>query len=107
MSCWRECASQVHNTNLETLKQAAERMGLGINENVKRVATSYGNYERNEGNVNGAFTKNGRPLQLGYVLSSKEDNTLKIVGDFWSTGLSSETFMGELGQIYRTNQMVA
>lgn len=74
-------------------------MGLDINENIKKVATSYGNYERNQGNVDGAFVKNGHQLQLGYVLSN-EEGVLGIVGDFWSTGLSAETFMGQLGQIY-------
>lgn len=100
MSCWRKCDSSIHNATKETLKAAASRMGLGINDTLKRVETSYGEYERNKATVDGVFTKNGHTIQLGYLLSG-EGNTLQIVGDFWGTGIDSESFMGTLGQIYR------
>jgi hypothetical protein len=85
---------------MEYLKQAAEKMGLAIDESVKTIATSYGSYERNNGNVDGAFVKNGKQLQLGYVMTG-EDGNFNVIGDFWSTGLNSETFIGTLGQLYQ------
>lgn len=100
MSCWRKCDSSIHNATKETLRAAAERMGLGINDTVRNVETSYGNYESNRAVVDGAFTNGGRVIQLGYLLSG-EGGTLQIVGDFWGTGIDSENFMGTLGQIYR------
>jgi len=100
MSCWRQCSCVLKNVNMEYLKQAAEKMGLTINESVKTIATSYGNYESNNGNVDGAFVKNGHQLQLGYVMKG-EDGNFNVIGDFWSTGLNSETFIGTLGQLYQ------
>ena len=100
MSCWRQCSCVLKNVNKAMLKQAAEKMGLGIDESVKTIGTSYGNYERNRGTVDGAFVKDGKQLQLGYVLVGQDGN-LNVVGDFWSTGLNSETFLGTLGQLYQ------
>ena len=100
MSCWRQCSCVLKNVNMAYLKEAAKRMGLEIDESVKTIGTSYGNYERNRGTVDGAFVKNGKQLQLGYVLAG-EDGKLNVVGDFWSTGLNSETFLGTLGQLYQ------
>lgn len=100
MSCWRQCSCVLKNVNMAYLKEAAKKMGLEIDESVKTIGTSYGNYERNRGTVDGAFVKNGKQLQLGYVLAG-EDGNLNVVGDFWSTGLNSETFLGTLGQLYQ------
>lgn len=100
MSCWRQCSCVLKNVNMAYLKEAAKKMGLEIDESVKSIGTSYGNYERNRGTVDGAFVKNGKQLQLGYVLVG-EDGNLNVVGDFWSTGLNSETFLGTLGQLYQ------
>jgi len=85
---------------MRILKEAVKKMGLGIDENVKKIGTSYGNYESNKANVDGAFTKDGHQLQLGYVLKGK-DGHFNVTGDFWSTGLNAETFLGELGQRYQ------
>lgn len=104
MSCWRKCASVIQDTDLDILKEAAEKMGLGIDTNIKRVGTSYGAYDTNSANVDGAFTKHGDKLQLGYVLKGTS-GSLEIVGDFWSTGLNNETFLGTLGQLYREIQI--
>jgi len=100
MSCWRQCSCVLKNVNMEHLKEAAGKMGLTINESVKHIATSYGNFERNNGTVDGAFVMNGKQLQLGYVLKGQDGN-FNVVGDFWSTGLNSETFIGTLGQLYQ------
>jgi len=100
MSCWRQCSCVLKNVNMAYLKEAAKKMGLEIDESVKTIGTSYGNYERNRGTVDGAFVKNGKQLQLGYVLAGEGGN-LNVVGDFWSTGLNSETFLGTLGQLYQ------
>lgn len=104
MSCWRKCSSVIENADIDILGAAAEQMGLKINTSVKRVATSYGFNDSNSANVDGSFVKNGKNLQLGYVLNSKGGN-LEVVGDFWSTGLNHESFLGTLGQLYREIQI--
>ena len=104
MSCWRKCASVIQDVDLDILKQAAEKMNLGIDTNVKHVSTSYGVNDTNAANVDGAFTKHGSRLQLGYLLKGESGN-LEVVGDFWSTGLNHESFLGTLGQLYREIQI--
>lgn len=104
MSCWRKCASVIQDVDLDILKEAAEKMGLNIDTNVKHVGTSYGTFDTNEAHVDGAFTKNGQILQLGYLLKGESGN-LEVVGDFWSTGLNHELFLGTLGQLYREIQI--
>lgn len=104
MSCWRKCASVIKDTDIDILKEAAKKMDLDINTSIKRVGTSYGAYDTNSANVDGAFMKRGQTLQLGYVLKGNSGN-LEIVGDFWSTGLNNETFLGTLGQLYREIQI--
>jgi len=85
MSCWRKCASVIKDTDIDILKEAAEKMGLGIDTSIKRVSTSYGISDTNSANVDGAFIKNGQKLELGYVLKGSSGN-LEVIGDFWSTG---------------------
>lgn len=104
MSCWRKCASVIRDTDIDILKEAVGKMGLGIDTNVKRVGTSYGTYDTNSANVDGAFIKNGHKLELGYVLKGSSGN-LEVVGDFWNSGLNNETFLGTLGQLYREIQI--
>lgn len=104
MSCWRKCASVIQDVDIDILKEAAKNMGLSIDTKVKRVGTSYGYRDTNEANVDGAFVQRGEQLQLGYLLKGESGN-LEIVGDFWSTGLNHETFLGTLGQLYREIQI--
>ena len=98
MSCWRNCSSVIRNVKMEILEQAASRMGLGIDATVKNIGTSYGSYERNNAQVDGVFTQNGQAMQLGFRTNDK--GIFEVVGDFYHTRLDSETFMGQLGQIY-------
>ena len=98
MSCWRNCSSVIRNVKMEILEQAAARMGLGVDCTVKNIGTSYGSYERNNAQVDGAFTQDGQVLQLGF--RSNDKGIFEVVGDFYRTRLDSETFMGQLGQIY-------
>ena len=99
MSCWRTANCELKNINEDILEEAAKTMGLGINRSIKRVHTSYGNYETNDARVDGVFTKHGRELPIGYVLKDGEGK-LAMRGDFWQTGIDPDTFMGELGQRY-------
>lgn len=98
MSCWRECNCELKNVKEDILKKALARMNMGIDSR-KRVGTSYGTFESNSAAVDGAFTLNGKELPLGYVLADAEGK-FGIRGDFWNTGLDSETFLGQLGQYY-------
>ena len=98
MSCWRNCSSVIRNVKMEILEQAASRMGLGIDTTMKNIGTSYGSYERNQAQVDGVFTQNGQAMQLGFRTNDK--GIVEVVGDFYRTRLDSETFMGQLGQIY-------
>ena len=104
MSCWRKCSAQIKNADLAILKEAAKKAGLTVNESVKKVATSYGSYDSNSAKVDGAFVNKGHQLQLGFVLNG-ENGCLEIVGDFWQSGLDSESFIGTLGQLYREVQI--
>ena len=100
MSCWRHCSCTLSNVDEKILQEAAKKMGLSIDAGINNVATSYGNYEQNSANVDGAFVKNGRQLQLGYLLKGA-DGKFEIIGDFYSTGLDSERFIMTLGQLYQ------
>ena len=104
MSCWRKCNAQIKNADLSILKEAAKKVGLTVNENVKKVGTSYGYSERNNAFVDGAFVHEGRQVQIGYRLKGDND-CLEIVGDFWNTPWDSEAFVGTLGQVYREIQI--
>lgn len=104
MSCWKKCSSSITNVDLDTLKAAANKMGVGINTQTKYVSTSYGFGDSNGASVDGAFVFKGRQLQLGFV-TDKKTGEFQVVGDFWGTGLNSESFMGSLGQIYREIQI--
>lgn len=104
MSCWRLCSSTIKDVDESILKEAAEKMGLGINTAIKHVGTSWGIGDTNDANVDGAFTKNGQQLQLGFVAKGENGN-LEVVGDFWGSGLNHEVFLGTLGQLYREIQI--
>ena len=100
MSCWRHCSCTLSNVDEKILQEAAKKMELSIDTSIKTVGTSYGNYERNTANVDGAFVKNGRQLQLGYLLKGAYGK-FEIIGDFYSTGLDPERFIMTLGQLYQ------
>lgn len=104
MSCWKKCSSSIKNVDQDILKEAANKLGVGINTNVKHVSTSYGFGDTNGAMVDGAFVYNGKQLQLGFV-TDRKTGELQVVGDFWGTGLDSEAFMGTLGQLYREIQI--
>ena len=100
MSCWRHCSCTLSNVDEKILQEATKKMGLSISTTVKNVATSYGDFDRNSAKVDGAFVKNGKQLQLGYVLKGV-NNKFEVIGDFYSTGLDSERFIMTLGQLYQ------
>jgi hypothetical protein len=102
MSCWRNFTCNVlKNVDKDIAKKAFAEMGLSLDEKVKSVATSYfGGSESNAGNVDAAFVKNGKQIQLGVVWNGEEDK-LQIVGDFWNTGIDDRSFIGTLSQIYQ------
>lgn len=100
MSCWRECSCKLKTVDMDKdiLKRALDKMGMDIDDR-KKVATSYGAFESNEANVDGAFIKDGENIQLGYVM---DDGTghFGIRGDFWGTGIDSESFLEDVSQQY-------
>lgn len=105
MSCWRECNCALTEVKEDILKKAAANMGLTIDGRTQ-IGTSYGTYERNHANVDGAFSRNGNELPIGYVF---DDGTghFGIRGDFWMTGIDSETFLGQLGEEYVKEAVIA
>ena len=105
MSCWRECNCALTEVKEDILKKAAANMGLGIDGRT-HVGTSYGTYEKNDADVDGAFTQNGKELPIGFVYNDGTGH-FGIRGDFWSTGLDSSNFLGTLGEEYVKEAVLA
>lgn len=98
MSCWRTYTCDVlKNVSREIVVEALKGMGLGLNTNKHIV---YGSYENREADCDGVITRGAEELSMGVVF---DDGTghLQLVGDFWATGLNSDTFQDELSQAYQ------
>lgn len=98
MSCWRTYTCDVlKNVSREVVVEALKGMGLGLNTNKHIV---YGSYENREADCDGVITRGIEELSMGVVF---DDGTghLQLVGDFWATGLNSDTFQDELSQAYQ------
>lgn len=98
MSCWRNVTNDcLVEVDIERFKQAVREIGLEIDESKKRVnAVDLG---RNS-EVDGVLCRNSRSLSLGVIYDSDEEHHLKIVGDFWNTGINEKTMMDNLTQEY-------
>ena len=98
MSCWRTYTCDVlKNVSRDVVVEALKGMGLGLNTNKHIV---YGSYENREADCDGVITRGIEELSMGVVF---DDGTghLQLVGDFWATGLNSDTFQDELSQAYQ------
>lgn len=97
MSCWRNVSVEsLNSVNHDLVIEALKNLGLGLDLNQKEVK---GFYENRTGQVDGCIIKNNTVLSLGIVFADEQDN-LKIVGDFWNTGLDEQVFMDDLAQQY-------
>ena len=95
MSCYRRYTCDVlKNVKVDLLNKAMEALGVQLDWTVKSIKFLYGN----DGDaVDASFADNC----LGIVLKGDEENHLKVVGDFWMTGLKEKTFVDELSQQYQ------
>lgn len=95
MSCYRRYTCDVlKNVKVDLLNKAMEALGVQLDWTVKSIKFRHGN----DGDaVDASFADNC----LGIVLKSDEENHLKVVGDFWMTGLKEKTFVDELSQQYQ------
>jgi len=98
MSCWRTYTCDVlKNVDKEIVIEALKNMGLGLDEDAKRV---YGVFEERNSICDAVLTKNGKRISMG-VLFDDGTGHLMLVGDFWGTGLNSEVFQDELSRAYQ------
>jgi hypothetical protein len=77
--------------------EALKNMGLGLDEDAKRV---YGVFEGRNSICDAVLTKDGKRISMG-VLFDDGTGHLMLVGDFWGTGLNSEVFQDELSRAYQ------
>ena len=98
MSCWRTYTCDVlKNVDKEIVIEALKNMGLGLDEDAKRV---YGVFEGRNSICDAVLTKDGKRISMG-VLFDDGTGHLMLVGDFWGTGLNSEVFQDELSRAYQ------
>lgn len=98
MSCWRTYTCDVlKNVDKGIVIEALKNMGLGLDEDAKRV---YGVFEGRNSICDAVLTKDGKRISMG-VLFDDGTGHLMLVGDFWDTGLNSEVFQDELSRAYQ------
>ena len=98
MSCWRTYTCDVlKNVDKGIVIEALKNMGLGLDEDAKRV---YGVFEGRNSICDAVLTKDGKRISMG-VLFDDGTGHLMLVGDFWGTGLNSEVFQDELSRAYQ------
>lgn len=98
MSCWRTYTCDVlKNVDKGIVIEALKNMGLGLDEDAKRV---FGVFEGRNSICDAVLTKDGKRISMG-VLFDDGTGHLMLVGDFWGTGLNSEVFQDELSRAYQ------
>ena len=98
MSCWRNYTCDVlKNVDKRKLESALKEMGLGIDNNVKCVESEW---ENRKEICDAVITKNGKNRSLG-IIYNDDTGHMKVVGDFWGTGIDESTFVDSLSQIYQ------
>lgn len=96
MSCWRNISiDALNNVNPELVGRALSEMGLSLDTS----ETTVHGYEDQEKQVDGCLVKDGKVLRVGIVYADSKNN-LKVVGDFWGTGLDEQVFLDDLAQQY-------
>lgn len=95
MSCYRRYTCDVlKNVDTDLLSKAMMEMNCEVDWNIKKISWAHGN----DGDVvDGAFSNN----RLGVILNGDNEGHLKIVGDYWMTGLQETTFVDTLSQTYQ------
>ena len=83
MSCYRRYTCDVlKNVDKELLIKAMRELGCDT--------------------VDAAFSDN----RLGIIMNGDEEGHLKVVGDFWMTGLKEKTFVDNLAQQYQKHNVI-
>lgn len=103
MSHWVAYKSEVLKDVKPTiLKKALKDMGLELIETGGTIQNTWGKEQ-----VDMIVAKNGRNLTLGFNWEGEGKNkTIKLVGDFYSTGVSQSSFMDSLSQNYQKHKFV-
>lgn len=98
MSCWRTYTCDVlKNVDKGIVIEALKNMGLGLDEDAKRV---YGVFEGRNSICDAVLTRDGKQISMG-ILFDDGTGHLMLVGDFWGTGLNSKVFQDELSRAYQ------
>lgn len=84
MSCYRRYTCDVlKNVDKELLIKAMRELGCELDWNVNKITWRHGN---DGDTVDAAFSDN----RLGIIMNGDEEGHLKVVGDFWMTGLKEK-----------------
>lgn len=90
----------LRNCNLDTLKEAVSKLGYDLD-----VADSYMKTRYGEGDDVCAklVSRDGNTLEIGFkkVTLQNGEYDLKLVGEFWHTGLNQQAFMNDVRREYR------
>lgn len=99
MSCWRTYTCDVlKNVDKAIVIEALAKMGISLNESKKIVS---GRYERKSSPCDGVLvTRDRGDIDVGIIFAD-DTSHLKLVGDFWETGLDVMTFQDELSREYQ------
>lgn len=100
MSCYRRYTCDVlKNVDKELLNKAMRELGCELDWNVNKITWRHGN---DGDTVDAAFSDN----HLGIIMNGDEEGHLKVVGDFWMTGLKEKTFVDNLAQQYQKHNVI-
>jgi len=104
MSCWRTYTCDVlKNVDKAVVEEALKAMKLGVDWTINEVT---GRYEGRTSACDGVLIKCNEAIDMGVVLRDEDDH-LQLVGDFWGTGLNSDTFQDELSRAYQRINILA
>lgn len=78
--------------NMDALKKALTEMGYGYEEGSHNI-TSFGHTRTFEISI----LKDNKQIPVGWI---KEDNTLRLEGDFYMTGINSTKFGNEVSRLH-------
>lgn len=90
----------MRNCNLDILSKAVEKLGYGLTVEDSYMKTRYGEGDNICARL---IDKNNTALEIGFkkVALEKDEYDIKLVGEFWHTGLRQNDFMNDVRREYR------
>lgn len=90
----------MRNCNMDTLSEAVEKLGYSLKVEDSYMKTRYGEGDNICARL---IDPNSQALEIGFKKVPLENNEydIKLVGEFWHTGLSQNQFMDDVRREYR------